>query len=82
MPLVTVLFPLTVFLVTGSLVVEQIFSVPGIGEHFVRSIVVKDFPMIMGITVFFSVLFVLALLAQDVLYGLVDPRIRVYRGKG
>jgi oligopeptide transport system permease protein len=80
-PLVTVLFPLTVFLVTGSLVVEQIFSVPGIGEQFVRSIVVKDFSMIMGTTIFFSALFILALLVQDVLYGLIDPRIRIFGGK-
>jgi oligopeptide transport system permease protein len=80
-PLVTVLFPLTVFLVTGSLVVEQIFAAPGIGEQFVRSIIVKDFSMIMGTTIFFSVLFVLALLIQDILYGLIDPRIRVFGGK-
>jgi oligopeptide transport system permease protein len=81
-PLVTVLFPLIVSLVTGSLVVEQIFAVPGIGEQFVRSIVVKDYSMIMGTTIFFSVLFVAALLVQDILYGLIDPRIRVFGEKG
>jgi oligopeptide transport system permease protein len=76
-PLVTVLFPLTVFLVTGSLVVEQIFAIPGIGEQFVRAIVVSDYFMIMGTTIFFSVLFMLMLLIQDIIYGVIDPRIRV-----
>ena len=76
-PLVTVLFPLTVYLVTGTLIVEQIFAVPGLGEQFVRAIVVNDYFMIMGTTIFFSVFFILALLLQDITYGLVDPRIRI-----
>jgi oligopeptide transport system permease protein len=67
--------------VTGSLVVEQIFAVPGIGEQFVRSIVVSDYAMILGTTIFFSVLFILALLIQDILYGVIDPRIRVSGAK-
>jgi oligopeptide transport system permease protein len=80
-PLITVLFPLTVFIVTGSLVVEQIFAVPGIGEQFVRAVVVSDYSMIMGTTILFSVLFILALLIQDIMYGLIDPRIRVSGAK-
>jgi oligopeptide transport system permease protein len=76
-PLITVLFPLTVFLVTGSLVVEQIFAIPGIGEEFIRAIVVSDYFMIMGTTIFFSVLFMSVLLLQDVIYGMIDPRLRV-----
>jgi oligopeptide transport system permease protein len=76
-PLVTVLAPLTVYLITGSLVIERIFSVPGIGEQFVDSIRVNDYSMILGTTIFLSVLFILALLVQDVLYGIIDPRIRV-----
>lgn len=80
-PLVTVLAPLTIYIVTGSLVIEQIFAVPGIGEQFVRSIVVSDYAMILGTTIFFSVLFILALLIQDILYGIIDPRIRVSGAK-
>lgn len=80
-PLVTVLAPLTVFLITGSLVVEQIFAVPGIGEQFVSSIQVNDYSMILGTTIFLSVLFIIALLIQDILYGIIDPRIRVARAK-
>jgi oligopeptide transport system permease protein len=81
-PLVTVLAPLTVYLITGSLVIEQIFAVPGIGEQFVSSIRVNDYSMILGTTVFLSVLFILALLVQDILYGIIDPRIRVSGAEG
>ena len=80
-PLVTVLAPLTIYIITGSLVIEQIFAVPGIGEEFVRSVVVSDYAMILGTTIFFSVLFILALLIQDILYGIIDPRIRVSGAK-
>ena len=80
-PLVTVMAPLTVYIITGSLVVEQIFQVPGIGEFFVTSIFVSDYSMILGTTLFFSVMFILALLMQDILYGIIDPRIRVSRVK-
>jgi oligopeptide transport system permease protein len=80
-PLVTVMAPLTIYLITGSLVVEQIFAVPGIGEQFVQSVVVNDYSMILGTTIFFSVLFILALLIQDILYGIIDPRIRISGAK-
>lgn len=80
-PLVTVMAPLTIYIITGSLVVEQIFAVPGIGEQFVESVLVNDYAMILGTTIFFSVLFILALLVQDILYGIIDPRIRVSGAK-
>ncbi len=80
-PLVTVLAPLTIYLITGSLVVEQIFAVPGIGEQFVTSVFVSDYSMILGTTIFFSVMFIAALLIQDILYGIIDPRIRVSGAK-
>jgi oligopeptide transport system permease protein len=80
-PLVTVMAPLTVYIITGSLVIEQIFAVPGIGDQFVDSIVVSDYSMILGTTLFFSVMFILALLIQDILYGIIDPRIRVSGAK-
>jgi len=81
MPIVTVLAPLTIYLITGSLVVEQIFSVPGIGEMFVQSVFVNDPTVILGTSIFFSVLFIFALLIQDIAYGLIDPRIRVAGGE-
>lgn len=76
-PLITVLAPLTVYLITGTFVVEVIFAVPGIGEQFVTSIQVNDYSMILGTTLFFSTFFIIALLIQDILYGVIDPRIRV-----
>src|SRR5215204_137183 len=80
-PLVTVLAPLTIYLITGTLVVEQIFAVPGIGEQFVQSVFVNDYAMILGTTIFFSVFFIIALLLQDISYGIIDPRIRVSGAK-
>jgi oligopeptide transport system permease protein len=80
-PLVTVLAPLTVYLITGTFVVEVIFAVPGIGEQFVTSIQVNDYSMILGTTLFFSAFFIIALLIQDIMYGVIDPRIRVSGAK-
>ena len=76
-PLVTVLFPLVVGIVTGSIVIEQIFAIPGIGTLFVQSIQVNDYATILGTTIFYSTFFILAFLVQDILYAIIDPRIRV-----
>src|SRR5919107_2564583 len=76
-PLVTIMLPLTAAVVTGTLIVETVFSIPGLGEQFVRSIFEKDFPIIMGTTILYSLLFVVSYLLQDILYGIIDPRIRV-----
>jgi oligopeptide transport system permease protein len=76
-PLVTIMLPLAAVIVTGTLIVETIFSIPGLGEQFVRSIFEKDFPVIMGTTILYSVFFVASYLIQDILYGIIDPRIRV-----
>ncbi|MFC4386852.1 oligopeptide ABC transporter permease [Gracilibacillus marinus] len=80
-PVVTVLGPMTVSLMTGTLVIEQIFAIPGIGEQFVLSISTSDYPVIMGTTILFAVLFVVVILIVDLLYGLIDPRIRLQGGK-
>ncbi|HZH59537.1 MAG TPA: oligopeptide ABC transporter permease [Metabacillus sp.] len=80
-PVVTVLGPLTVSLMTGSLVIEQIFGIPGLGEQFVKSVNVNDYPVIMGTTILFAALFVAVILIVDLLYGLIDPRIRLAGGK-
>lgn len=80
-PLLTILGPLLVGLMTGSMVVENIFAIPGIGEQFVKSIQTNDYPTIMGITIMYSFLLCAMLLVVDILYGVVDPRIRV-NGKG
>ncbi len=79
-PLVTVMGPLAAGLLTGSLVIEKIFAIPGIGEQFVRSIMVNDFSIIMGTTLFFSVFLISIILLVDILYGIIDPRIRLSGG--
>ncbi len=79
-PLVTVLGPMAVGLMTGSMVVEQIFAIPGIGEQFVKSIMTNDFPIIMGTTIFFAFLLTVIILIVDILYGIIDPRIRLQGG--
>ena len=79
-PLMTLLGPLAVALMTGSLVVENIFAIPGIGEQFVKSITTNDYPTIMAVTILYSGLLIFVILVVDLLYGLVDPRIRVSEG--
>ena len=79
-PLITVLGPVAAGLLTGSLVVEQIFAIPGIGEQFVKSIISNDFSVIMGTTMFFSVFLIVIILIVDILYGVIDPRIRLSGG--
>lgn len=80
-PIITIMGPLVVGLMTGTLVIERIFVIPGLGEKFVNSIMTNDFPIIMGTTLFFSFLFILVILLVDILYGIVDPRIRLAGGK-
>lgn len=79
-PLMTLLGPLAVALMTGSLVVENIFAIPGIGEQFVKSIMTNDYPTIMAVTILYSFMLVFVILVVDLLYGLVDPRIRLSEG--
>lgn len=76
-PLITVLGPMTVSLMTGSLVVENIFAIPGIGEQFTKSILSNDYYTIMAVTILFSTLLVVVIFLTDILYQLIDPRVRV-----
>jgi oligopeptide transport system permease protein len=80
-PLVTIIGPMTVSLMTGSLVVENIFAVPGIGEQFTKSILSNDYSTIMAVTILFSVLLVMVVFIMDILYQLIDPRVRVGAGE-
>ena len=74
-PVLTYFGPMLAYIVTGSLVVEQIFAVPGIGRAFVSSITNRDYPMIMGTTIILAALIVIMNLVTDILYKVVDPRI-------
>jgi oligopeptide transport system permease protein len=77
LPLITVLGPMTAGILTGSLVVERIFAIPGLGGDFVTSIFNRDYTVIMGVTIFYAILIVAFNLIVDILYGLVDPRIKI-----
>ena len=81
LPVVTMLGTLTVNLVTGSFIVESIFGIPGMGEMFVTSILNRDYPVILGATVFYSGILIIVLLVIDIAYTLIDPRIKVAGGK-
>ena len=75
-PIITGLGPTIAAVMLGSFVVEQIFVIPGLGRHFVNSVNTLDYPLVMGMTIFYGSILVFANLLVDILYGVVDPRIR------
>lgn len=75
-PILTVAGPIFAFLVTGSFIVERIFAINGVGRHFVTAVFQRDYGVIMGTTIFFTVIVAFANLAVDILYAVADPRIR------
>lgn len=81
LPVVTYLGPLLAGVLTGSFVIEQIFAIPGIGRHFVQSITNRDYTTIMGVTVFYSIILLVAVLIVDILYNVIDPRIKLKGAK-
>ncbi len=74
-PVITYMGPMVAYILTGSLVVETVFTIGGLGSKFVSSITNRDYPMIMGTTIFLAVLMVIATLISDLIYKVVDPRI-------
>ena len=78
-PVVTIVGPATAGLITGSIIIEGLFSIPGIGRLFLTSIIQRDYPLIMGTYMLYAVLIAVANLVVDLTYGIVDPRIRFDR---
>ena len=76
-PIITIIVPMLAGILTGTLTIENIFGVPGLGDQFVRSITTNDFSVIMATTILFSTLFIVSIFIVDILYGMIDPRIRV-----
>ena len=74
-PVITYVGPMIAYIMTGSLVIENIFAVPGLGEYFFSSITNRDYPMIMGTTIFLAVLVIIMTLVSDILYKVFDPRV-------
>ncbi|MEC1154082.1 ABC transporter permease [Cytobacillus horneckiae] len=82
LPVVTVLGTLAASILTGTFVIEKIFAIPGMGKYFVESINTRDYPVIMGTTVFYSAILIIMLFLVDIAYGILDPRIKLHKKEG
>ena len=79
-PIITVL-PMTIAgVISGSLFIERVFAIPGIGKYFVEAVQGRDIPMVMGQTIFFSAIYLVVIFVTDILYTVVDPRIKIVKG--
>lgn len=81
MPVVTVMGPLVAAVLTGAFVVENIFSIPGMGKYFVHSVQTNNYSLIAGTTIFYGTFLILANLVVDLIYGFIDPRVKITGGK-
>ncbi|MGO5067152.1 MULTISPECIES: ABC transporter permease [unclassified Clostridium] len=77
LPIITLLGPQIALVFTGAFVIEKIFSIPGMGFYFVSSVLDQDYTMVMGQTIFIAALYIFSILIVDILYGFIDPRIRI-----
>lgn len=80
-PVVTILGPITATILTGSFVIEQIFGIPGLGKYFVEGISDRDYPLILGTSFFYSTILVFFVILVDIAYGIIDPRIKLIKGR-
>ncbi len=79
LPVITILGTLVAGVLTGSFVIEKIFAIPGMGKYFINGINDRDYPVIMGTTVFYSAFLILMLFIVDIAYGILDPRIKLHK---
>jgi len=79
LPLVSYLGPAFAGLLTGSLVVERIFGIPGIGRYFVEGAIDRDYTLVLGVVIFYAAFIILLNLLADILYAVLDPRVRYAR---
>jgi oligopeptide transport system permease protein len=77
MPVITLLGPMVASVITGTFVVENVFAIPGLGRHYVTSVQNLDYTLITGLTIFFAVILVVMNLIVDIVYALIDPRIKL-----
>ncbi|WP_423406882.1 ABC transporter permease [Heyndrickxia sp. MSNUG] len=82
LPVVTILGSLAASILTGTFVIEKIFAIPGMGKYFVESINQRDYPVIMGTTIFYSTVLIMMLFLVDFAYGILDPRIKLHKKEG
>ena len=74
------ILPIIAALLTGSFVIEQIFTIPGLGKYFVQSINDRDYTMVLGVTVFYAIFLIIMMIIMDIVYALVDPKIKLGKG--
>lgn len=77
LPILTVLGPMSATVLTGSFIIEHVFSIPGLASHFIQAVNNRDYPLVMGVTILYAAMLVFINVAVDLLYGWVDPRIRL-----
>ena len=77
MPVITMLGPMVAAVLTGTFVIESIYAIPGMGKYYVESVSTNDYSMILGMTVFYGAFLIICNLIVDILYGIVDPRVRI-----
>jgi len=82
LPIVTIMGPITAAVLTGTFVLERIYAIPGMGKFYVQSISDLDYTMVLGMTAFYGVFLVAANLIVDILYGIIDPRIKLAGARG
>lgn len=80
LPIITVISPSIAAILTGSFVIETMFSIGGLGKYYIGSIVDRDYTMVLGVTVFYSAFLILMMIIMDILYALVDPKIKLEGG--
>ena len=80
LPIITVISPSIASILTGSFVIETMFSIGGLGKYYIGSIVDRDYTMVLGVTVFYSAFLILMMIIMDILYALVDPKIKLEGG--
>ena len=79
LPVVTILGPIAAAILTGTFVIEYIYAIPGMGKYYVLGIQDLDYSQILGLTVFYGAFLIAANFIVDIIYGFIDPRIRLYR---
>lgn len=82
LPIITLLGPQIALMFGGAFVIERIFAIPGLGSYFVSSVTDRDYTMVMGQTIFIAALYIFSVLVVDILYGFIDPRIRIAQKGG
>lgn len=80
-PIVTMIGPAVAGIFAGSFILEKMFAIPGLGAYYVKAVSDNDYTMILGLTVFFAIIYVACLIFVDILYGIVDPRIRITKSE-